>query len=191
MPRLKIKDETGSLRFIQAGKGENLLAVLTQRGFRIYAPCGGKGTCGKCRIWTLEQGTVFACQSTVSQDTEIVLPSALEASILDHQHRFTHTYPVNPGPSLELSPTPFGVAVDIGTTTIVLYFFDFSKSSLLHISSLLNPQQNYGADVISRINHCILHEGGLGTLHLELINAINREIKQFLSDHGRRLPVLR
>ena len=184
MPRLKIRTETGGQRFVEAGSGENLLEVLTRNGFGIFAPCGGNGTCGKCRIWTPDQGTLFACQTTVSGEKEIVLPSVLEASILDHQHRHTHDYPVRPGPSIKLSRSPFGVAVDIGTTTIVLYFFDFRKGSLFHIGSMLNPQQKYGADVISRINHCIQHEGGLESLHLELLKAVNQQIRQFLSEQG-------
>ena len=103
MPRLKITSETGSKQLINAETGENLLDVLTRNGIEIYAPCGGNGTCGKCRIWTREQGTVFACQTTVTKDDEILLPSALEASILDFQHRHTHKYPVSPGASVQLS----------------------------------------------------------------------------------------
>jgi uncharacterized 2Fe-2S/4Fe-4S cluster protein (DUF4445 family) len=83
-----------------------------------------------------------------------------------------------------LSGSPFGLAADIGTTTIVLYFFDFGKQSLVHINSMLNPQQRYGADVISRINHCIQAEDGLQTMHAELIGAINHQIGNFLTGHG-------
>lgn len=184
MHRLKITSKNGSSRILSAASGENLLGVLNRNGIEIYAPCGGNGTCGKCRIYTRKQGNVFACQTTVTEDDEILLPSALEASILDFQYRHTHSYPVSPGPSLQLSGSPLGVAVDIGTTTIVLYFYDFSKDSLVHIGSLLNPQQNFGADVISRINHCIQHEDGLQQLHNVLVRAINHQIRDFLSEHG-------
>ncbi len=184
MPSLKIISESGSQQIIHAETGENLLTVLTRNGIEIYAPCGGNGTCGKCRIWTREQGTVFACQTIVTKDDEILLPSALEASILDSQHRHTHEYRVSPGISVQLSESPFGLAVDIGTTTIVLYFFDFRREALVHISSILNPQQNYGADVISRINHCIQHEDGLETLHNDLIRGLNHQIGDFLAEHG-------
>jgi uncharacterized 2Fe-2S/4Fe-4S cluster protein (DUF4445 family) len=184
MHALKIISETGSQRIIHTETGENLLEVLTRNGIEIYAPCGGNGTCGKCRIRTGEEGIVFACQTSVTKDDEILLPSALEASILDFQHRHTHKYRVSPGTSVQLSGSPFGIAIDIGTTTIVMYFFDFRKESLVHISSMLNPQQNYGADVISRINHCIQHEDGLETLHNELIRAVNQQIWDFLTEHA-------
>jgi len=184
MPVLKVSGDHTPQRLLKADSGENLLALLSRQGINIYAPCGGKGTCGKCRVWTSKHGTVFACQTIVSEDDEIVLPSALEASILEFQHSQTFGYPVSPGPSAGLSESPYGLAVDIGTTTLVLYFFDFRKEALVHISSMLNPQQNYGADVISRINHCLQHDGGLTTMHRELIQAVNQQIRVFLSDHG-------
>ena len=183
MPVIKVSSDNAPQRFLKAEAGENLLYILSRHGVEIFAPCGGKGTCGKCRVWTRDHGTVFACQTTVTKDDEIVLPSLLEASILEFQHSLSYQYPVRPGPSTQLSESPFGLAVDIGTTTIVMYFFDFRKESLVHISSMLNPQQNYGADVISRINHCIQHDGGLKTLHRELIQAMNHQIRVFLSEY--------
>ncbi len=184
MPLLKVSRDNAPQRILKAETGDQLLDILSRHGFEIFAPCGGKGTCGKCRVWTRDHGTVFACQTTITKDDEIVLPSALEASILEFQHNQTYQYPVSPGPSTQLSESPFGLAVDIGTTTIVMYFFDFRKESLVHISSMLNPQQNYGADVISRINHCLQHDGGLNTLHRELIQAMNQQIRIFLSENN-------
>jgi len=180
---IKVTSDKTPQKILKAETGENLLDILRFNGVEIFAPCGGKGTCGKCRVWTRNLGTVFACQTSISNDDEIVLPSALEVSILEFQHKQSYQYPVQPGPSVQLSGSPFGLAVDIGTTTIVMYFFDFRKESLVHISSMLNPQQNYGADVISRINHCIQHEGGLKTLHRELVQAMNQQIRIFLSEN--------
>ena len=184
MPLIKVSRDNAPQSILKAETGDKLLDILSRHGLEIFAPCGGKGTCGKCRVWTSDHGTVFACQTTITKDDEIVLPSALEASILEFQHNQTYQYPVSPGPSTQLSESPFGLAVDIGTTTIVMYFFDFSKESLVHISSMLNPQQNYGADVISRINHCLQHDGGLNTLQRELIQAMNQQIRIFLSENN-------
>ncbi|MGM0420110.1 MAG: ASKHA domain-containing protein [Bacillota bacterium] len=44
-----------------------------------------------------------------------------------------------------------GVAVDIGTTTLVLYLYDLETGERLGVESRYNPQKEYGADVISRI----------------------------------------
>lgn len=40
----------GDIKIIEAGTGENLLDVLHTHEFNISSPCGGNGTCGKCRV---------------------------------------------------------------------------------------------------------------------------------------------
>ncbi len=49
------------------------------------------------------------------------------------------------------APSPLGLAVDIGTTTMAGYLCDLNSGALLASDALINPQQAYGADVISRI----------------------------------------
>ena len=46
----------------------------------------------------------------------------------------------------------FGIAIDIGTTTVVMALLDFGKSEILARHSFLNPQRVFGPDVISRID---------------------------------------
>jgi uncharacterized 2Fe-2S/4Fe-4S cluster protein (DUF4445 family) len=183
MATVKVTIDTGPPRIIHTAPGENLLDVLARDGIEIYAPCGGNGTCGKCRIRTGSQGTVFACQYTISGDEEITLPSALEASILEFQHNYTFKYPVIPGECIQLSDSPYGAAIDIGTTTIVVYFFSFLTNSLVFINSMLNPQNKHGADVISRINYCIQNKDGLEILNKELITAVNRQLQDFIYEN--------
>ena len=38
-------------RTIEAPAGANLLEVLRENGLHPDAPCGGRGTCGKCKVW--------------------------------------------------------------------------------------------------------------------------------------------
>ncbi len=71
----------------------------------------------------------------------------------------------------------YGVAVDIGTTTIAAYLIDLSKGKRLCVQSALNPQKIFGADVISRIKHTIEAESGLEEMQDLIINAINNCIK--------------
>ena len=49
----------------------------------------------------------------------------------------------------------YGIAIDLGTTTIVGYLLDLSTGVQLGIYSALNPQTKYGADVITRIDYSI------------------------------------
>lgn len=67
----------------------------------------------------------------------------------------------------------YGVAVDIGTTTIAAYLIDLTTGERVCVNSGLNPQKKFGADVISRIKHTIDSETGLTELHNLIIDEIN------------------
>lgn len=71
----------------------------------------------------------------------------------------------------------YGIAVDVGTTTIAAYLIDLSTGERLCVHSLLNPQKIFGADVISRIKHTMDVETGLEEMHSLIINEINNCIK--------------
>ncbi|MBC7335484.1 MAG: DUF4445 domain-containing protein, partial [Clostridia bacterium] len=74
-------------------------------------------------------------------------------------------------------PRLLGLALDIGTTTVVGYLLDLETGRQLAVSSLLNPQTRYGDDVVSRIEFS-QHEGGLATLQREIVAAINHIIEE-------------
>ena len=50
--------------------GSTLLQAQIKAGLRPDAPCGGKGTCGKCRV-LLEGAEVLACQTLVDRDMTV------------------------------------------------------------------------------------------------------------------------
>ena len=56
---------------------------------------------------------------------------------------------VEPGDTTERR---FGVAFDLGTTTVVATLLDLATGTPAAVASMLNPQQPYGADVITRIS---------------------------------------
>jgi len=74
----------------------------------------------------------------------------------------------------------FGIAADIGTTTVVLHLMDLEKGDIIHTSAFENPQKRIdGGNVISRI----LFDGkNPGKLHNILIRKINEEIKKMPVD---------
>jgi uncharacterized 2Fe-2S/4Fe-4S cluster protein (DUF4445 family) len=59
----------------------------------------------------------------------------------------------------------FGIAVDIGTTTVVGYLFDLSQGRCMGVDSALNKQSKFGSDVVSRIEYALINPGGLDRLH--------------------------
>lgn len=58
----------------------------------------------------------------------------------------------------------FGIAFDLGTTTVVATLLDLSTGTPAAVASMLNKQQPFGADVISRISAVMLDPSALGKL---------------------------
>lgn len=67
----------------------------------------------------------------------------------------------------------YGIAVDIGTTTIAAYLCDLATGHILKRDSMMNSQVRYGDDVISRISYCMMNDDGLDRLHSLIIDDIN------------------
>ena len=77
----------------------------------------------------------------------------------------------------------YGIAVDIGTTTLVSSLLDLRDGAELGVTSSLNPQVLYAQDVLSRIKMGSQPEG-LRKLHDELIDEINRQIASLAAQAG-------
>ncbi|MBM4339426.1 MAG: DUF4445 domain-containing protein [Deltaproteobacteria bacterium] len=71
----------------------------------------------------------------------------------------------------------YGLAIDIGTTTIAGYLCDLQNGELIATQSMMNPQVVYGEDVMSRITYTATHADGLEKLHRSIINGLNQLIK--------------
>ena len=132
-------------------------------------PCGGHGKCGKCKVVAkgalseiteaekkllnkdeLESRVRLACLTYALGDCEVVTRSENEGSQI-----------VTDGalPEFEREPmfAGYGVAMDIGTTTLAARLYN-REGEMLAEASRLNPQQEWGADVISRIEAAL--DGG-------------------------------
>lgn len=133
-------------RNIEAAAGDNLLDVLRTAGLAPDAPCGGAGSCGKCRVM-LDGKEVLACRTVIDRDMTVTIPAAGSANILTDSTLVQG----------KIAPFKDGylLALDIGTTTVVGYLLDGKTGQALASESMLNPQSDFGADVISRIRHAL------------------------------------
>ncbi len=77
-----------------------------------------------------------------------------------------------------------GLAVDVGTTKVVMYLVDLLSGKILHEASFMNPQIKYGDDVISRIEYCRKYRGGVKTLRKLLVDRLNEEVAKALEVAG-------
>jgi len=72
----------------------------------------------------------------------------------------------------------YGLAVDIGTTTLALYLYDLAPGECVAIQSALNPQTSFGLDVISRIKYCRDNASGTSELQAAIRNGLNEQIEK-------------
>ena len=68
----------------------------------------------------------------------------------------------------------YGLAVDIGTTTVATYLCDLTTGEVIATESMMNPQVAYGEDVMSRISYSMAHNDGLGSMNQAIIKSINK-----------------
>lgn len=80
--------------------------------------------------------------------------------------------------------TLMGVAFDIGTTTIVAYLMDLNTGKELAVASALNPQVQFGADVISRTSYANQGENELKTLHAFVVEKVDALIGEVAEKGG-------
>lgn len=136
--------------------GTRLSEVLS----RAPHPCGGKGICGKCRVratgalsplsreeerhltaFEIADDIRLSCCAVVEGDCRVTVEAdSVMAVIVDGK------------PTAVMTPTfvTYGVAVDVGTTTLAARLYDVA-GRLLAQAGGINPQIAFGADILSRI----------------------------------------
>ncbi len=84
--------------------------------------------------------------------------------------------------------TCYGLAIDIGTTTLAAYLCDLNTGKVLDTLSMMNPQVRYGEDVVSRITYHMGNPGGLERMSADLVSALNQLVEQALCGGEGTLP---
>ncbi|MCG0274621.1 MAG: ASKHA domain-containing protein [Thermosediminibacteraceae bacterium] len=234
-------------------ESETIASACAFAGFPLDQVCGGRGTCGKCKVEIIKNGEkreVLACQEKVSDELIVLLnkdqlskklsiltesdliPVEFEPAVkkvfiekeslktppcsgdwenirtlLDADiktpslellqklsnilHKpdingITFTYWNNELIDLDVNNTSkdlYGFAIDVGTTTVVAYFYNLHTGERVGIYSALNGQVSEGADVISRILACINNPSGLAKLQEKILDTINQLIEQAVNEH--------
>ncbi len=168
--------------------GATLLEAAGQAGIILNTTCGGVGTCKKCKVGLpADSSEVLACQYRVHSDLTVTIhPESrfFEQKILKHgvdakidlRPDIFRNYAAPDSPKKIL-----GVAVDIGTTTIVAQLLDMTEAKTLATAAALNPQTRFGDDVISRITFGSTDEG-LAELQKTVVDCLNDLIIQLCSE---------
>ena len=238
--------------------GTTLIEAAGRAGIVIETPCGGAGTCGKCRVEIthnapqpsesarrllgaaeLERGVRLACQTRIHAEMTVVIPVAtrlfehriltngqgrevaLHPTVTKHhmqlaepklgdqradedrlldaleagkarpgldvlrelpglmrQKQFDITAVIAEGRVVAVEPGDtsgrnFGMAFDIGTTTVVGFLVDLVSGREMAVASCTNPQIPFGDDVVSRIHHAATKPEGLAQLQRVIVDGLN------------------
>ena len=129
----------------------------------VEFPCGGRGFCGNCKVRIIS-GDIelndlhiallhkkklgadwrLACLSRITEDVTLYL---------EQFHYLIQTdqtlFPIEPEKG-------YGIAVDLGSTTLVAQLIDLTTGTIKAVATALNPQRQYGADIISRISYALV-----------------------------------
>lgn len=173
-----IKVTVNNERTIYAKSGDNLFGLLTDNGFLFPGNCGGAGRCSKCQvIIDKESIPVKSCSYIVTEDINVTITSGNNMKVIAGEGALTDTFTTD-------SYTHYGVAVDIGTTTIAMELISISEDGTYRVLSsrgMLNPQIKYGADVIARIKKAS-DKTGLKILTELLYDALKTGITEMCSE---------
>lgn len=177
----------------QSAKGMRLLDFLAQNGIFLSVDCGGRGVCGKCRVKVLsgaladarggalvpeKDGHVLACKAYCTDRGAILaLPQTQGGALVDFSVKGELKADRRGG---------YGMALDIGTTTLACALVDLEGGQVLDTLSSLNPQRAYGADVMSRITAC--SEGKLSLLQSLVCRAVADFYDAFVKRYPQKKP---
>lgn len=116
----------------------------------------------------LRAGWRLACQARASSDLSLEI-GQWEETILGDDERFAFR-----------PESGLGVAVDLGTTTLVAQLVDLETGAVLAVRSGINPQARHGADVMSRVHLAVTSEEGARRLTRGIRDAVGRMVEELL-----------
>ncbi|ABO35146.1 ferredoxin [Methanococcus maripaludis C5] len=252
MAVLEIYNDKNKFEFEE---GEFIFKILQENGIKIEVPCGGVGTCGKCKVRVVGGETTPLSPEELehlSKDeidggirlsclTKALGNVTIELLNLDENHKiltdgYMPNLKINPpitkkiinlsecelnknnyeeivnselnvdkiqdieslkalqksfktgnltsiflndeliGIEHGINKKIYGIAVDIGTTTVVASLIDMVNGVEIASETMINPQKEYGSDVLSRIDFANKNENGLELLNNAIIGGINKLI---------------
>jgi len=76
----------------------------------------------------------------------------------------------------------YGLAIDVGTTTVAAYFCDLTTMEVIDTVSMMNPQCKYGEDVMARITYHMTTPDGLQRMSDDIIEGVNELIDKAVAN---------
>ncbi|MDF2944451.1 MAG: hypothetical protein K0S01_3309 [Herbinix sp.] len=195
--QIEIQQLHNTFQTITCSDNENLLDAMIRQSIPCRSDCGGRGTCGKCKIQVikgdlditsqdhhiftneeLQKGYRLSCKAYPRGDISIKPIVGKEADI----EVVTESIRVSPIDIVSVEEESYAIAIDLGTTTVAISIIDRKDGSIVNTHAVINPQRVYGADVISRI--MASNEGKKEELRKAIGNCILEGILSVIKDTG-------
>ena len=198
MTKLTIHSPAGSHQ-IDVADGQTVRDALDVTDWRVRAACGGIGSCGACVVQVksgevspltlpeyqrLDQsarakGWRLACQLRLNGDTQIQLNHLAKASSW-HSIPMADLMPSS-FQHREISEHVYGVAVDLGTTHLRVTLWNRRTGQRIASRKGINPQDSYGADVLTRLDIACQHPEKAKKLSQLVRGAIIKALRDMLA----------
>jgi uncharacterized 2Fe-2S/4Fe-4S cluster protein (DUF4445 family) len=185
--------ENGQTQTFSVPAGTRISEAAAQAGLGLRTHCGGAGTCKKCQV-IVNQQKILACQTIIESDLDVFVPDSSlrineqnvvvltnschsrESGNLDEKCEHQRLVPRLRGG--DENGYCYGLAVDIGTTTLAAELHDFSGQSPVQTAARANPQRPFGDDVISRIQKVMEDSRTLTVMQQLVVGTINEMIAE-------------
>ncbi len=126
--------------------------------------------------WRLEN---LACDLRQIQNLQQALRQG-EWSVTCAVHDGSQIVAIWPG----FSNSAFGIAFDIGSTTIAAHLCDLSSGEVVAASGAMNPQIRFGEDLMSRVSYLMMNPGGEHDMTREVRKAIQKLAEEVCQERG-------
>jgi len=167
--------QSGKPQAVPFDPGQTIMSALLSQGIKIQTPCAGNGTCGKCAVDT-PHGVKLACQALATDGMDIYIKNPNEAAMaINVTYETTRSFAYD-------RDGRYGIAIDIGTTTLAFELIDMATGRHMFTVSAANSQRGLGADVITRIKQAT--QGGQTRLHGHIVEDILQGITHILKKAG-------
>ena len=172
-----------------------ILEFLREKNIHIDAACNGLGVCGKCKIKlestdvstserkllgeeNIKSGYRLACMHSIDEvDKEFIL-KYFESEKKPDSIVLTESF--TPKIIHTNIQEKYGIAIDIGTTTVAMELIDLKNAKIISKVADVNSQVKFGFDVMSRIAFTLENTEGLSTLQKSIVDTLNTLINKLI-----------
>jgi len=181
-------------RTLAVETGTQLSVALNAGEVFVETPCGSRGYCRKCVVKILGEappptpadeeqltpaelahGFRLSCQLAVTGDLAVsIVPAAMPDLKKVTMGRLTGTVAIDPWVALAPDSRSIGLALDVGTTSIVGALLDLTTGEELAAQSIANPQAVHGSDLMSRLSYATTSSRNAAELQTLVLDAVRQ-----------------